>query len=164
MIKLWGMVCLMSADILLVRYLGERTNKSVRCLWEMIGFLTTVTDSVTGWKRTLEKAILSETHSGVFPKILQKNFGKYRKTLPLRDALQKALKELPLPKEATEICILYFQKLGKSTEKSTEECFYQTKQRLEEILKQLREELPKTTKLISAGVYSASAMLAVLLL
>ncbi len=164
MTKLWGIVLLVVGDILLVRYLGEHAKKKVRCLWEMIGFLSTITDSVTGWKRTLEKAILQEKHPGVFPKIFQNKFLKCRESLPLREALQKSLEELPLSKQACETCVHYFQKLGKSTAKSTEECFCQTKRQLENILKQLQAELPKTTKLISASVYSVSAMTAILLL
>ena len=164
MLKLWGIVLLITGDVLLVRYLGEQAKKKVRCLWEIIVFLGTVTDSVTGWKRTLEKAILQEKHPGVFPKIFQNKFSQHRKVLPLREALKTSLEELPLTKESCETCTRYFQKLGKSTEKSTEECFCQTKRQLERILKQLQEELPKTTKLISASVYSISAMTAVLLL
>ncbi len=164
MTKLWGLLLLTLGDVMLVRHLCDKTKKQIRCLWEMIGFLGAVTHGVSQWKRTLEKAILQEKYQGEFPKILQEKFAAYRKNSPLRDALQKALKELPLPEEACEICSRYFSQLGKVTEKSTVEYFLQSKKRLEALLEHLQEEVPKTTKLISAGVYSISAVMAVLLL
>ena len=162
--KLWGLILLVAGDMLLVNYFTEHKKRPVQCLWEMIGFVGNITSGVTEWKRTLKKAILSEKHCGHFPKMFQAHFSIYQKELPLRDALKKALDELPLPEEAIEILAQYFQTMGKTTNKSTEESFRLSKLRLEEILNELQKELPKAKRLISSGVYSISAMVAVLLL
>lgn len=164
MTKLYGLLFLAIGDVLLVRYFTDRKKKTVLCLWEMIGFLGNITYGVTELKRTLKKAITQEKNPGVFPKIFQENFLHHHAHLPLRDAIKKALEELPLPKEATETMNHYFSIIGKITQKNTEESFRHTKLRLEEILKSLRDELPKTQKLISSGIYSISAMVAILLL
>ena len=155
---------MISGDVLLVRYLTDRKKKSVQCLQEMIGFIGGVTYGITEWKRTLEKAILQEKHQGMFPGIFQEKFLEFNQTYTLRDSLQKALEELPISRETTQILSRYFMTVGKDTKKATEDHYRHTKNQLEEILKQLREELPKTEKLIAVGVYAISAMIAVLLL
>lgn len=162
--KLWGTALIFFADVLLVRYLTERKKTAVQCLWEITGFLADVTYDVTQWKQTLEQAIADEKHQGFFPGIFREKFAKHRKTLPLRDALQKSLEALPLPKDASTLCARYFSVLGRVTDKSAEESFLHTKLRLEEILNQLQAQLPQKQKLIRAGVYSASALATVLLL
>ncbi len=164
MVKLWGLACIIAGDMLLVGYFTDRKQKPVQCLWEMIGFLRSVTCGVTEWKRTLKKAVLEENQPGVFPKLFQKNFVKYQKELPLRDALNKSLESLPLPPEAMEVISHYFDCMGKTTNKDTEEQFRFTRLRLEELLKSMQKELPKAKKLITSGVYSISAMVAILLL
>ncbi|MBE7019293.1 MAG: hypothetical protein E7413_05405 [Ruminococcaceae bacterium] len=164
MMKMWGLVLLATADVLLVHYLVERKKKTIRCLREMIGFSGGVTYGITEWKRTLEKAMMQEKHQGMFPKLFQEKLISYRTELSLREAINKALEELPLPYEAAELFSCYFANLGKSTKKYTEEQFRHTKKRLEEMLQSLREDLPKTKKIISAGVYSISGMIAILLL
>ena len=164
MIKWLGLLCLISADWLLIRYAFDQKQKPVQCLWEMIGFFGGVTHRVTEWKQTLDKAIKEEADTAIFPKLFQKNYAVFRESLPVRESLENALKKLPLPNETIKIFFQYFAIIGKSTDKNTEERFQHTKSRLEEILIQLRQELPKAKKMTSASVCSISAMVAVLLL
>lgn len=164
MTKLYGLIFLAAGDVLLVRYLTDRKKKRVQCLQEMIGFLTSVTYSVTEWKRTLEKAILKEQHPGMFPHLFQERFSKWYQSVPLRDALCKALEELPLCTNAKDALSRYFMMVGKDTKKTTEEHYHHTRRQLEECLTVLEKELPKTKKLIAVSVYATSAMAAVLLL
>ena len=164
MTKLYGLILLASGASLLVGHLTERKKHRIQCLQEMIGFLSGVTYGITEWKQTLEKAILQEKHPGVFPALFQKKFSELNKALPLRDALCKALEELPLLTPVKEALSRYFTVVGKDTKKTTEEHYYHTKRQLEESLTLLQNELPKTKKLIAVSVYATCAMAAVLLL
>ena len=162
--KLWGTVLILLGDVLLVHQLTGQKKKTVQCLWEITGVLTDVTSGVTQWKQTLKKAITEEKKRDKYAAMFREKFLQHNQTLPLREALEKALEELPLPKEAILLCSRYFSILGKVTDQTAEESFQHTKLQLEFILKQLQEELPKKQKLIRAGVYSMSALATVLLL
>ena len=164
MTKIWGLFCLTVADVLLVRYLVDQKQKPSQCLQEMIDFFSDVTHWVTEWKCTLEKAVFKEQESREFPRLFQKKTVFFQKKLPIRDALKSAIRELPLSKEATDSFSHYLSVIGKATDQSTEECFRSIKRRLEEQLDDLKKQLPKTKKLVSAGVYSFSATVAILLL
>lgn len=160
--KIFGLVMLALGDVLLVRYCKDKKQQPSQCLWEMIAFLSGLTYSMTEMKRTLEKAICQEKNQGYFPKIFQKEFALQKEKLPLREAIDKALEILPLPREASGIISHYFSVIGKATKKSTEESYQAAKLRLEEILAALRKENEKAQKLISASVYATSAMAAIL--
>ncbi len=162
--KLYGLTALILADLLLVKHLTAQKKQAVQCLQEMIVFWGTVTYGITEWKKTLEEAILTEQRENTFPKMFQQNFLKLKKALPLRDALEQALKTLPLSEEATELMTQYILVLGKDTKKNTEEHYQHNRNQLKSHLEALQKELPKTNKLITAGVCSTSVMAAILML
>lgn len=164
MLKLYGIAMLIIADLLLVKHLISQKKQTVQCVQEMTVFLGTVTYGVTEWKKTLEEAILIKQQTAFFPKLFQEGFLNYKKTLPLREALEQSLKELPLPEEVTGLLSQYFVVIGKHTKKDTEECYQHIRHQLEEQLISLQKEFPKAKKLITTGVCTTSAMAAILLL
>lgn len=164
MIKLYGLIFLILGDVFLVRHLTEYKSKRVQCIREIISFLGDVTYGVTEWKQTLEQAILHENANETFPRIFRNEFSAWRQSLPLREALCKALETLMLPEEAQRELAHYFMTLGKDTKKNTEDRYLHTRNQMEELLKQLQKELPKSKKLIAVSVYATSAMITVLLL
>ncbi len=164
MLKLYGLTALILADLLLVKHMTAQKKQAVQCLQEMIVFVNTVTYGVTEWKKTLEEAILTQQRENTFPKMFQQKFLKLKKVFPLRDALKQALKGLPLSEEATELMNQYLFILGKDTKKSTQEHYQHIKSQLKTHLDTLQKEFPKEKKMITAGVCSASAMVAILIL
>ena len=164
MFKLTGVILILIADFLVVRFILEGKKKEISIIRDAITFLKNISIEIIELKKPLFEAIV--INQGAVSCEIDSLINKFMlKNLPHREAIISVFNEETMLDENTKkILVEYLNIVGRTTKEGMEDFLSVTINSLNYILSDKIENSKNSKKIVNATVYSLSILFVIFIL